>query len=153
MTPRLLSTVLLVPLLACLGACDGKAADTPVAAAPSAIATSASSQPPAAADDADVCAKVDVAFNDFTSTVSASIGADGKVPAPAAKKAFGDLAATLAELSESGQPASRAAQDLRAFSAEATRVAKLADPLAGKVGQRFDKAAGLVEKDCAAAKR
>jgi hypothetical protein len=146
---RLLSTVLIVPLLAGLVACDdGK----PVAATPpSAVATSAS--PSAAPTEADICARVDAAFNDFTSTVSASIDGNGKVPPATAKKAYGDLATTLAELAGSGQVSGKAATDLKAFSVEATRVAKLANPWTGKVDPGFDKAADLVEKDCAAAKK
>ena len=151
MNSRLLSTVLVIPLLAGLAACDDKPADKPVGK-PTAAATSMSPSPSVPPSDAEICEKVDVAFNDFTSAISAAIDENGKVPAAAARKAYGDLASTLTELAADGQPGSRAATDLRAFSVEATRVSKLPSPWTGKVDPGFDKAAAQAEKTCGTTK-
>ncbi|WP_164842641.1 hypothetical protein [Actinoplanes solisilvae] len=147
MKPRLLSTLLLVPLIAGLTACDDRTVDQAVEK-PSAVATSTAPSPSVPPTAAEICAKVDVAFNDFTSAISAAIDGSGKVPPATAKKAYGDLALTLTKLADEGQPG-KAATDLKAFSAEAARVSKLPSPWTGKVDPGFDKAAAQAEKDCA----
>ncbi|WP_250030051.1 hypothetical protein [Paractinoplanes maris] len=160
MTPRLLSTLLVVPLvLAGLAGCtdDDTSASSAATTAPAATEslppapTGAISRAPAGRqiDDAEICAKAGAAKKKFAAAMAGAVDSSGKVPPAAARQAFNDLAATLDGLGRSAPADSAAATGARAVSVELTRIADEPDPFALSEDPELEKAGAAFDKTCA----